>query len=119
MEALRWVVLLLAIVSALAYLVLAVLAFNQQFLEVDRSALALAQSARHPHLESLIPTRSDVGSGYARGPWSVAFFFLLWPRAPPAAQFAPAVVVGAFVFFALPKGAAPPPPPRLSAYGFP
>jgi len=119
MEALRWVVLLLAIVSALAYLVLAVLAFNQQFLEVDRSALALAQSARHPHLESLMRTLSDVGSGYALVPLSVGMFVLLWRRGHPAAQFVPAMVVGAYVVFALTKWVVARPRPRLSAYGFP
>lgn len=119
MEALRWVVLLLAIVSALAYLVLAVLAFNQQFLDVDHSALALAQSARHPHLESLMHTLSDVGSGYALVPLSVGMFVLLRRQGHRAARFVPAMIVGSYVVFALTKWVVARPRPRLSPYGFP
>jgi len=119
MEALRWVVLLLAIVSALAYLVLAVLAFNQQFLDVDHAAHALAQSARHPHLESLMHTLSDLGSGYVLVPLSVGLFVLLWRHGHRAARFVPAMVAGSYVVFALSKWIVARPRPRLSPYGFP
>jgi undecaprenyl-diphosphatase len=119
MEALRWVVLLPAIVSALAYLVLAVFAFNQQFLDVDHSASALAQSARHPHLEFLMQTLSDVGSGYALVPLSVGMFVLLRRHGHRAARFVPAMIVGAYVVFALTKWVVARPRPHLSPYGFP
>lgn len=119
MDALRRVVLLLAIVSALAYLVLAVLAFNQQFLDVDHSAHALARSARHPHLEFLMRALSDVGSGYALVPLGVGMFVLLRRLGHRAARFVPAMIVGSFVVFALTKWVVARPRPRLSPYGFP
>jgi membrane-associated phospholipid phosphatase len=119
MEALRWVVLLLAILSVLAYLVLAVLAFNQQFLDVDHSAHALAQSARQPHLESLMRALSNVGSGYALVPLGVGMFVLLRRHGHRAARFVPAMIVGSYVVFALTKWVVARPRPRLSPYGFP
>ena len=119
MEALRWVVLLLAIVSVLAYLVLAVLAFNQQFLDVDHSTHALAQSTRQPHLDSLMRALSNVGSGYALVPLGVGMFVLLRRHGHRAARFVPAMIVGSYVVFALSKWIVARPRPRLSAYGFP
>ena len=112
-------VLPLAIVALLAYIVLAVFAFNQQFLDLDHSADALARSARHPYLESLMRALSDVGSGYALVPLSVLTFVLLRRHGHRAARFIPAMVIGSYVVFLLTKWIVARPRPRLSPYGFP
>jgi len=64
-------------------------------------------------------TLSDVGSGYALVPLSVGMFVLLRRVGHRAARFVPAMVVGAYVVFALTKWVVARPRPRLSAYGFP
>ena len=119
MQALRWAVLLLAIVSALAFLVLAVLAFTQQFLDLDHTAYAVARSAAHPRLKSLMQALSDVGSGYALIPLSALTFVLLKRRGHRVARHVPAMVIGSFVAFALTKWIVARPRPKLSPYGFP
>ncbi|HWO90862.1 MAG TPA: phosphatase PAP2 family protein, partial [Methylomirabilota bacterium] len=80
---------------------------------------ALAQSTRQPHLESLMRALSNVGSGYALVPLGVGMFVLLRRHGHRAARFVPAMVVGAYVVFALTKWVVARPRPRLSAYGFP
>lgn len=119
MQALRWAVLLLAIVSLLAFLVLAVFAFNQRFLDLDHSVHALAQATRQPHVKSLMQALSDVGSGWALLPLSLAAFVLLRRGGHRIARFVPAMVAGSYVVFAITKWIVARPRPRLSPYGFP
>jgi len=102
MQALRWAVLLLAVVSALAFLVLAVLAYDQQFFELDHAAHDLVRAAPYPELKPLMQALSRIGSGYVLIPLCVVAMF-----------------AGAFALFALTKWIVARPRPKLSPYGFP
>lgn len=119
MEALRRVVLPLAIVFSLAYLALAVFAFNQRFFELDHSVHAFVQSARHPYVGTLMRALSDLASGYALIPLSVVMFIYMRHRGHHAVRFIPWMVVGAYAVFTLTKWIVSRPRPRLSPYGFP
>jgi undecaprenyl-diphosphatase len=112
-------VLPLAIVSALAYLALAVHAFNQQFFDLDHSARALAQSARHPDLTTLMRVLSNATTGYVLVPLSIGTYLFLRHRGHHAVRFIPWMVVGAYAVFTLTKWIVARPRPRLSPYGFP
>jgi len=119
MQALRWAVLLLAVVSALAFLLLAVLAFDQRFLGLDHTVHALAWSTGHPRVKSLMQALSSVGSGYALIPLSALTFVLLTRHGHRVGRHVPAMVAGSFVVFALTKWIVARPRPKLSPYGFP
>jgi len=119
MQALRWAVLLLAIVSALAFLVLAAFAFDQRFFDLDHTVDALARSTAHPHVKSLMRVLSGVGSGYGLIPLSALTFVLLKRHGHRLARHVPAMVVGSFIAFALTKWIVARPRPKLSPYGFP
>ena len=119
MQALRWAVLVLAIVSALAFLVLALLAFNQQLFDLDHTALDLVRSAQYPQLKPLMQLLSRIGSGYVLIPLSVVTYVVLRRQGHRAARYIPAMFVGAFAVFALTKWIVARPRPKLSPYGFP
>jgi len=119
MQALRWAVLLLAIVSALAFLVLAVLAHNQQFFEFDHAAHDLVSAAPYPGLRPLMQALSRIGSGYVLIPLCVVIYVLLRRQGHRAASYVPPMFVGAFAFLALAKWIVGRPRPKLSPYGFP
>ena len=119
MQALRWAVLLLAVVSALAFLVLAVLAFNQQFFDFHHAAHDLIRSGPYPQLRPLMQTLSRIGSGYVLIPLTVVAYVLLKRRGHRAARYIPAMLVGAFAVLALTKWIVARPRPKLSPYGFP
>lgn len=119
MQALRWAVLLLAIVSALAFLVLAVLAFNQHFFGVDHTAHDLARAAQSPQLKPLMQALSRIGSGWVLIPLSLVAYVLLKRHGHRAARYIPAMLVGSVFVFALTKWIVARPRPRLSPYGFP
>jgi len=119
MRALPWAVLVLAIVSGLAFLALAVLAFNQQFFDLDHSAYDLARSGLYPELKPLMQALSWIGSGYVLVPLSVVAYVLLRRHGHRAARYVPVMLVGAFVVFALAKWIVARPRPKLSPYGFP
>lgn len=119
MQALRWAVLLLAVLSLLAFLVLAVFAFDQRFLDLDHAVHALVRSERSPALKSLMQALSDAGSGWVLLPGSVVALVLLRRRGHRIARFVPAMVIGSYVVFALTKWIVARPRPRLTPYGFP
>lgn len=119
MQALRWAVLVLAIVSALAFLVLAVLAFNQQLFDLDHTAQDLARSAQNPQLGPLMQLLSRIGSGYVLLPLSVVMYLVLRRQGHRAARYVPGMFVGAFAVLALTKWIVARPRPKLSPYGFP
>jgi len=119
MRARQWVVLVLAIVSGLAFLVLAVLAFNQHFFDLDYRAHDLVRSGFYPELKPLMQALSLIGSGYVLVPLSLVAYVLLRRRGQPAARYVPAMLVGSFLAFALTKWIVARPRPKLSAYGFP
>ncbi|PYM76504.1 MAG: hypothetical protein DME03_08835 [Candidatus Rokuibacteriota bacterium] len=119
MQALRRSVLPLAIVSWLAFLVLAVHAFNQQLFDLDHSADALVQSAQHPYLKILMGALSDAATGYVLVPLSVGLYLYLRHRGHHAVKLIPRMVVGAYALFTLTKWIVARPRPRMSPYGFP
>jgi undecaprenyl-diphosphatase len=119
MRVLRWATVLVAIVSALAFLVLAVLAFNQQFFELDHSAQDLVRSAQYPRLRPLMQLLSRIGSGHVLIPLTVVAYVLLTRQGYRAARYIPAMFAGAFAVFALSKWIVARPRPKLSPYGFP
>jgi undecaprenyl-diphosphatase len=119
MRARQWVVLVLAIVSGLAFLVLALLAFNQHFFDLDYRAHDLVRSGFYPALKPLMQALSLIGSGYVLVPLSLVAYVLLRRRGQPAARYVPAMLVGSFLAFALTKWIVARPRPKLSAYGFP
>jgi membrane-associated phospholipid phosphatase len=119
MPALRWAVLVLAIVSALAFLVLAVLAYNQQFFDLDHAAHDLIRSGPYPALRPLMQALSRIGSGYVLIPLSVAAYVWLKRRGHRAGRYIPAMFAGAVAIFALTKWIVARPRPKLSPYGFP
>src|SRR5262245_53096032 len=112
MQALRWAVLLLAIVSALAFLVLAVLAHSQQFFELDHAAHDLVRAAPYPELRPLMQALSRIGSGYVLIPLSVVVYALLRRQGHRAARYIPAMFVGAFAVLGLAKWIVARPRPR-------
>ena len=109
----------LAILSSLAFLVLAVHAFNQQFFDLDHSADALVQSAQHPYLKILMRALSDAATGYVLVPLSVGLYLYLRHRGHHAVKLIPWMVVGAYALFTLTKWIVARPRPRMSPYGFP
>ena len=119
MRALPWAVLVLAIVSALAFLLLAVLAFNQHYFDLDHDAHDFVRSGLYPQLKPVMQVLSRIGSGYVLIPLSVVAYVLLRRRGHPAARYVPAMLAGSFVVFALTKWIVARPRPRLSPYGFP
>jgi len=112
-------VLPLAIVSWLAFLVLAVHAFNQQLFDLDHSADALVQSAQHPYLKILMRALSDAAAGYVLVPLSVGLYLYLRHRGHHAVKLVPWMIVGAYALFTLTKWIVARPRPRMSPYGFP
>ena len=119
MQALRWAVLVLAVVSALAFLVLAVLAFNQHFFDLDQSAQDWVRSGQYPRLRPLMQLLSRIGSGYVLIPLcALTYVLLIWHGDRPA-RYIPAMFVGAFSVFGLSKWIVARPRPKLSPYGFP
>lgn len=119
MRALRWAVLVLAIVATLAFVVLGVLAHNQQFFAFDHAAYDFVRSAQYPEYRPLMQVLSRIGSGYVLIPLSVVTFVLLKRRGHRAARFIPGMFVGAFAVLALAKWIVSRPRPKLSPYGFP
>ncbi len=119
MQALRWAVLVAAIVSALVFLALAGLAYDQQFLELDHTAYGLARSAPYPQLRPLMQTLSRIGSGYVLIPLCLLVYVLLRRRGHAAARYVPAMLAGAVTVFVLAKWIVARPRPKLSPYGFP
>jgi membrane-associated phospholipid phosphatase len=119
MQPLRRSVLPLAIVSSLAFLVLAVHAFNQQLFDLDHSADALVRSAQHPYLKILMRALSNAATGYVLVPLSVGLYLYLRHRGHHAVKRIPWMVVGAYALFTLTKWIVARPRPRMSPYGFP
>jgi undecaprenyl-diphosphatase len=119
MQALRWAVLVLAIVSALAFLALAVFAFNQQLFDLDHSVHDLIRPAEYPQLRPLMQLLSRIGSGYVLIPLTLILYVVLKRQGHRAARHIPAMFAGAFVVFVLTKWIVARPRPKLSPYGFP
>ena len=109
----------LAILSSLAFLVLAVHAFNQQLFDLDHSADALVRSAQHPYLKILMRALSDAATGYVLVPLSVGLYLYLRHGGHHAVKLIPWMVVGAYALFTLTKWIVARPRPRMSSYGFP
>ena len=119
MRALRWALLGLALASALAFLTLAGLAYNQHFFDLDRDAHELVRAGIYPALKPLMQALSRIGSGWVLVPLSVVAYVLLRRQGHRAARYVPAMLAGAFVVFALAKWIVARPRPKLSPYGFP
>jgi undecaprenyl-diphosphatase len=119
MQGLRWAVLLVAVVSALVFVVLAVLAFNQHFFELDHSTHDLVRAAPYPALRPLMQLLSRIGSGYVLIPLSLVTYVVLRWRGHRAARYIPAMFVGAYAMFTIAKWIVARPRPKLSPYGFP
>jgi undecaprenyl-diphosphatase len=112
-------VLLLAIASLLAFVVLGVLAHGHQYFDLDRVVHDLARSAQHPTVKSLMQVVSDLGSGWALLPLSLAAFAGLRRTGHRIARYVPFMVAGSYAVFALTKLIVARPRPRLTPYGFP
>jgi membrane-associated phospholipid phosphatase len=67
----------LAVASALAFLVLAVLAFNQHFFDLDHSAHDLVRAGLYPELRPLMQALSRIGSGYVLVPLAAVGYLAL------------------------------------------
>jgi len=119
MQALRRSVLPLAIVFSLAYLALAVHAFNQQLFDLDHETHALVQSSQHPYIKVLMRALSDLATGWVLVPVSVGLYVYLRHRRHHAVKLIPWMLVGAYLFFTLSKWIVARPRPRMSPYGFP
>ena len=119
MQALRWAVLVLAVASALAFLALAVIAFNQQFFDLDHTAHDVMRASRYPELRPLMQLLSRIGSGYVLIPLCVALYVWLRRQGHRAATYIPGMFVGAIAAFVLAKWIVARPRPKLSPYGFP
>jgi len=109
----------LAVASTLAFLVLAVLAFNQHFFDLDHSAHDLVRAGLYPELRPLMQALSRIGSGYVLVPLGAVGYLALRRLGHRLARYIPAMLAGAFVFFALAKWTVARPRPKLSPYGFP
>jgi len=112
-------VLPLAIVFSLAYLALAVHAFNQQLFDLDHETHALVQSSQHPYIKVLMRALSDLATGWVLVPVSVGLYVYLRHRRHHAVKLIPWMLVGAYLFFTLSKWIVARPRPRMSPYGFP
>jgi membrane-associated phospholipid phosphatase len=112
-------VLVVAVASALAFLVLGVLAFNHHFFDIDHSAHDLVRVGLYPQLRPLMQTLSRIGSGYVLVPLAVVGYLVLRRQGHRLTRYIPAMLVGAFAFFAIAKWTVARPRPKLSPYGFP
>jgi membrane-associated phospholipid phosphatase len=119
MQALRWAVLVLAVASALAFLALAVVAFNQQFFDLDHTAYDVMRASRYPELRPLMQVLSRIGSGFVLIPLCVVLYVWLRRQGHRAARYIPGMFVGAIGVFVLAKWIVARPRPKLSPYGFP
>jgi membrane-associated phospholipid phosphatase len=119
MQALRWAVLVLAIVSALAFLALGVFAFNQQLFDLDHTTHDRIRPAQYPQLRPLMQLLSRIGSGYVLIPLTLVLYVVLKRQSYRAARHIPVMFAGAFAVFALTKWIVARPRPKLSPYGFP
>ena len=108
-----------AVASALAFLVLAVLAFNHHLLDIDHSAHELVRAGLYPELRPLMQALSRIGSGYVLAPLAAVGYLVLRRHGHRLARYVPAMLAGAFVFFGLAKWTIARPRPKLSPYGFP
>lgn len=115
----RWVLVLLAMLFAVAFVALADVAEDQQLLVADPAARALVQSERGPALEPLMRQVTRLGSGRLLVPLNGAALLLLWRRARRLALFVPSATAGAVLFEGLAKWLIGRPRPNLSHYGFP
>jgi len=95
MQALRWAVLVLAVASALAFLALAVIAFNQQFFDLDHTTHDVMRASRYPELRPLMQLLSRIGSGYVLIPLCVVLYVWLRRQSHRAARYIPGMFVGA------------------------
>lgn len=110
---------LLAVLSALSFLALAVLARAQHIFSLDYTVQALVQGARHPLLESPMRALTLLGSGWVLAALSALGWLGLRRLGHPLARFVPATVAGAFLLDVLTKWLVSRPRPRGGAYGFP
>jgi membrane-associated phospholipid phosphatase len=115
----QWSVLALATGSAVAFLVLAALAFNHHFFDFDHSAHDLVRAGLYPELRPLMQALSRIGSGYVLVPLTLVGYLALRRHGHRLARYIPVMLAGAFAFFALAKWTVARPRPKLSPYGFP
>ena len=110
---------LLAVLSALSFLALAVLARAQHIFSLDYTVQALVQGARHPLLESPMRALTLLGSGWVLAALSALGWLGLRRLGHPLARFVPAIVAGGFLLDVLTKWVVSRPRPRGTEYGFP
>jgi membrane-associated phospholipid phosphatase len=105
--------------SAVAFVVLALIASRQYLFPLDYTIQAWVQGGRRPALEAPMRALTWLGSGWVLAPLAAAGYVLLRRAGRLLARYLPATVVGAFVLDALSKWLVSRPRPRGGGYGFP
>lgn len=109
----------LAVIAALSFVALALIASRQYVFPLDYTVQAWVQGSRRPALETPMRLLTLLGSGYVLAPLAALGWLFFRRAGHPLARYLPATVAGAFVLDALSKWLVARPRPRGSAYGFP
>jgi membrane-associated phospholipid phosphatase len=109
----------LAVISALAFVVLALIASRQYVFPLDYTIQDWVQGGRRPALEALMRALTLLGSGWVLLPLAAIGYVLLRRAGHPLGRYVPVAVVGAFLLDGLSKWLVSRPRPRGTEYGFP
>ncbi len=109
----------LAVLTALAFGVLANIADEGHIFGVDFTIQAVVQNARHPSLERFMQKLTDLGSGWFLVPLNLLLYLLLRLSDRRLAVAVLAVSLGSVPVEGLAKWAVARPRPKLTPYGFP
>ena len=110
---------LLAVLSAAAFIVLALIASSQYVFPYDYTVQAGLRVDGHPALASPMRAVTHLGSGWLLAPLCAVGYVWLRRTGHRLARYLPATVVGAFLFSAVTKWLVSRPRPRGRDYGFP
>ncbi|MGH7343106.1 MAG: phosphatase PAP2 family protein, partial [Candidatus Rokuibacteriota bacterium] len=108
-----------AVVSLVAFLVLALLAADRQFSSLDHEARALVQLTRLPSLDPAMTGVSGLGESYGLIPLMALGVALLWRSSRRWAVALPLLMAGTGVLQLVAKWAIDRPRPNLAEWGFP
>jgi undecaprenyl-diphosphatase len=109
----------LAVIFALSFVALALVASRQYVFALDYTVQAWVQGGRRAALETPMRALTLLGSGYVLAPLAVLGWALLRRAGDPLARWLPGTILGAFLLNALTKWLVSRPRPRGTEYGFP
>jgi undecaprenyl-diphosphatase len=108
-----------AVISLAGFLVLALIAAEQEFFHLDHRTRALVQLAQAPVLDPAMIGFSALGENYGLIPLIVLGVAFLWGRSRRWALALPLLMIGTGLLQLVAKWAVDRPRPNLAAWGFP